>query len=102
VTVAQLISRKLYPVHVRACVCGCVFLVTRTQARIKIRLSTVFSQAFYLLRKCVSERVHGGETPRFMFSNFMKLRILLAVYCLMKSHLNESERLCWPVVSVCR
>jgi hypothetical protein len=45
VTVAELSSRKLYPVHIRVCVCVC--FVTRTRDRIKITLSTVHKQAFY-------------------------------------------------------
>jgi hypothetical protein len=38
-----------------------VCFVTRTQGRIKITLSTVLNQAFYLLLKCVIERESTEE-----------------------------------------
>jgi hypothetical protein len=72
VTVAQSSSRKLDPVHIRACVC----FVNRKQDRIKITLSTDSLPGVLFIppredmeQRHVSERVHRIETPHFVFSN---------------------------------
>jgi hypothetical protein len=66
VAVAQPSSRKLDPVHIRAC----VWFVNRKQDRIKITLSTDSLPGVLFIppredvaRKRVSESVHRIETP---------------------------------------